>query len=256
MKEKFTQSLSSDGRLTSFEEFIQKFDLLVTGKEFYKVIHSIPAGVLYRDSFQPYAVSIVNPLNTVCGKVCLGSRKSNNRATRELFMKAFVMKPYVITYWAKFNTNTPWAKVWLLPHRYMITNKVTEVSFKILHQIYPAKNFMQKFKKDIDVNCSFCLVQPETVNHIFWHCSHTKGLWKDIAKCISDKLHMSFVLQFEHVIFGFHSDTTVNLDKAFVVNLLLLYAKFHIHKAKFAGDKPSFTIFFTSVLNILSLLPQ
>lgn len=63
-------------------------------------------------------------------------------------------------------------------------------------------------------------------------------------------------MQFEHVIFGFHSDTTIDLHKAFVVNLILLYAKFHIHKAKFAGDKPSFTIFYKCFeLYLQSLAP-
>merc|ERR1712035_81299 len=87
-------------------------------------------------------------------------------------------------------------------------------------------------------------VQPETVNHIFWHCDHTKRLWKDIAKLISDKVYVNFNLHFEHVIFGFHSDTTEDLDKVFVINLVILYAKFHIHRAKFTGDKPNFSIFY------------
>ncbi len=260
MKEIFivTQLLSSDGLLMSYEEFIQKFGFPVTVNEFYQVIDSIPTGVvnLYRGSFQPCTVSVVNPLNTVCGKVCVGSHKSNNRATRELFMNEISTKPYITTYWAKFNTNIPWTKVWLLPHKYMITNKAKEVSFKTLHKIYPVKHFMQKFKNDTDVNCSFCSVQPETVNHIFWHCNYTERLWKDIAKCISDKLYMNFNLHFEHVIFGFHSDTTEDLDKVFVINLVLLYAKFHIHRAKFAGDKPIFSVFYKCFeLYLQSLTP-
>lgn len=55
---------------------------------------------------------------------------------------------------------------------------------------------------------------------------------------------MSFDLHFEHITFGFHSDTTVDLDGVFVVNLTFLYTKHHIHKAKFSGDKPNFSIFF------------
>lgn len=33
------------------------------------------------------------------------------------------------------------------------------------------------------------------------------------TKYISDKLHMSFDLHFEYIVFGFESDTTVDLDK-------------------------------------------
>jgi len=66
-----------------------------------------------------------------------------------------------------------WSMIWLLPNKYIITNKVKEISFKILHKFYPAIHFISKFNKDIDVNCFVFFfvffLQPESVPHIFWH---------------------------------------------------------------------------------------
>ncbi len=53
--------------------------------------------------------------------------------------------------------------------------------FKIIHLFYPVKHFLSKFKKDIDVNCSFCSLHLETVPHIFWHCSFVRKLWYDVS---------------------------------------------------------------------------
>ncbi len=66
---------------------------------------------------------------------------NNNKAIRLLFQKEFVSKPSAIFYWSKFIGNINWKKVWLLPNKYLITNKIKEISFKILHKCYPAKHF-------------------------------------------------------------------------------------------------------------------
>ncbi len=65
-----------------------------------------------------------------------------------------------------FVRNPKWESVWLLPHKFFVTNKVKETSFKIISQILSCKTFLSKFKKDIDVNCSFCSLHLETVPHI------------------------------------------------------------------------------------------
>ena len=43
---------------------------------------------------------------------------------------------------------------------------------------------MQKMKKGININCSFCDEHPETVLHLFCHGSHIKKSQKDLWKII------------------------------------------------------------------------
>ncbi len=37
-----------------------------------------------------------------------------------------------------------------------INNKIKEVSYKILHIIYPAKHVLEIFKRNISYTCEFC----------------------------------------------------------------------------------------------------
>lgn len=52
-----------------------------------------------------------------------------------------------------------WKKVWLLPNVYFITNKIKEVTFRLIQRIciYPAKHFLVKFKKRY--RCKLSLLQ-------------------------------------------------------------------------------------------------
>ena len=80
-----------------------------------------------------------------------------------------------IPYWNRFVNDIVWKNVWLLPNLYLVTNKVKEISFKLIHKCYPAKSYIKKiFKKDIDVVCTFCNECEETVEHLFWHCPIVK----------------------------------------------------------------------------------
>ncbi len=74
--------------------------------------------------------------------------------------------------------NILWKKVWTLPNNYLLVNKVKEISFKLIHQYYPVKIFIvSKFNLSIDVNCTFCDSQPETVLASFLPlCSYMKTL--------------------------------------------------------------------------------
>lgn len=85
--------------------------------------------------------------------------------------------------------------------------------------MYPVKHYLSKFKSDIDVNCSFCAAQPETVPHLFWHCTHTKNLWRDYSRFVGDKLNIDFKMYFNYVILGVFENAERDNDKVFFINL-------------------------------------
>ncbi len=64
----------------------------------------------------------------------------------------------------------------MLPHTYLLTNKVN-------NKLYPAKHYMKKFKSEISSSCSFCDDSVETVR-LFWHCPFTKTFWQDVLRFI------------------------------------------------------------------------
>lgn len=151
-------------------------------------------------------IPIPDLTDTFVGRICFNSTMKNNRNVRSLYLNDYVSTPHAVIKWNRLVKNILWKKVWTLPNKYLFTNKVKEISFKILDQYYPVKTFIvSKFKLNIDTNCTFCNSQPETLIHLFWQCNFIKKLWLDICQFIADHIYNEFELCFKDVLFGFVS---------------------------------------------------
>ncbi|MEQ2204281.1 hypothetical protein XENOCAPTIV_010822 [Xenoophorus captivus] len=93
----------------------------------------------------------LTPMNSPVGKICLTSPiRKNNKSIRSLFQRKVTSIPAVVPYWNRFVTDVSWKHTWLLPNHFLLTNKVKEVTFELIHRIYPAKDYLKKFKSDIN----------------------------------------------------------------------------------------------------------
>lgn len=241
------QLFNSEGRLYNYPDFLQKFNIPATPSEYAIVVNSIPSGVfiLMQGVTLPWPhTHSLNLIDTMVGSVCFSAdQQKNNCKIRGLFQREIITIPYVIPYWNNTIENIPWEKVWTLPHKYLITNKVKEVTFKLIHKCYPTKVCLQKYKPDIDLNCSFCHSSEEDSIHLFWQCSFTERFWSDLLIFIQSYIMGDFSFSFKVIFFGLFDDLKENMEKVYVVNLCILLAKFHIHKQKFSGSKPFFDLF-------------
>ncbi len=102
---------------------------------------------------------------------------------------------------------------------------------------------VSKFNISINVNCTFCDSQPETVLHLFWHCVHTRKLGQDICQFIVNFIHNDFELFFKDVLFGIFTFEKQYGNIYFLCNLIILLAKFFIHKCKVMKVTPNFSYF-------------
>ncbi len=174
-------------------------------------------------------------------KICFASLQNTNRAMF-LFQRDNTSAPSINTRWNDFVSDMPSQKVWLLPNKYFTTKiyiKIKEASFKLIHKYCPVKRFLKKFKSD--VSCSFRSAHRETVPHLFWHCVHTKRLGQGILRSFNDTLMSEFSLMYKHVLFGFFNGNRKN--KVYIVGLIIILAKLHIHKCKFSNKRLLFSIF-------------
>lgn len=74
--------------------------------------------------------------DTSVGKICFSCNNGkNNKLIRSLLKYIYIFTvPDVVPCWNKFVQNIDWKKVWLLPSRYLLTNKVREILFKFIHK--------------------------------------------------------------------------------------------------------------------------
>lgn len=48
------------------------------------------------------------------------------------------------------------------------------------------------WKCKADISCSFCKLYPDTCAHLFWNCTYSQNLWKDIVALISNNCPSRF----------------------------------------------------------------
>ncbi len=93
------------------------------------------------------------------------------------------------------------------------------------------------------MNCSFCNSSEDDFIHLFWQCTYTGKFWADFLVFIQSYFVSDFSFCFKDAFFGLFNYSKENTGKYYVINLCFLLAKFHIHKQKFTGSKPLFSLF-------------
>lgn len=242
------QLLNEQGNLFNYREFLECVKIPVTPKQFAIVFDAIPLGVIMLLKGCSYVAPQLDPLQTYVGKTCLMSNTcNNNRTVRNLFLKDIVSVPCAISAWSGHAIDICWTKAWTLPNKFLLVNKVKEVSFKIIHRIYPVKSVLAKFSNDIETHCTFCNTDTETLIHFFWFCDFSREFWRRFCCFIIDHIHEQFQLRLQNVFFGFTNYSEELEEEYFLINLFIILAKYNFHKCKFNKTRPSFVYFLKDV---------
>ncbi len=87
--------------------------------------------------------------------------------------------PYVISYWNGLVSDIPWKKVWSLPHKYLITNKMREIAFKLIHRIYPDKCSLKRLKGIVhfEIKIWYLSAYPKGIQDVDVFFSSVDPIW-------------------------------------------------------------------------------
>ncbi len=170
------------------------------------------------------------------GDINIVQDKCSNRYIRNILKNNFV--PCSTVFWSSKYDNIEWKKVWSITNTFFISNKVKEVSFKILHRIYPVKELFERFKLDMENSCDFCGVVKESVTHLFFQCIYSKLFWVDVSNFISRMFGTIIHIGMYDVIFFIQDTIDSRSTIFFLTQLIILLGKYHIHAKKWAKAKP------------------
>lgn len=180
------QLMSSNGNLLTYGEFLFKFKLPVTPKEFAVVFDALPSGVLQLlQGTTESAITNLHDKSILIGEVDVTKKKCSNKLIRAFLQK--VTLPSGRFFWSSLFGYLNWKQIWLSAGKFCLTNKVKEVTFKILHNVYPVKKTLERFNLDIDYSCTFCEQNTETICHLFYQCMYTRIFWSDVQHFIQMK---------------------------------------------------------------------
>merc|ERR1711947_4585 len=77
------------------------------------------------------------------------------------------------------------------------------------------------------VDTPTCTVCPETDNlqHFFYLCEYVNNFWKNLFDWLNNSLNFHLAMNEEKILFGIDEEN----DRTFVVNYIILHAKFFIY---------------------------
>ncbi len=88
----------------------------------------------------------------------------------------------------------------------------------------------------------FCNLEEESIKHLFYDCIFTQMFWIDIEYLIFKFIKLKITLSGKYI-FLLYKNNNLDLEQNLVINLILMYGKYHIHKQKWSNNKPSITLF-------------
>lgn len=180
------------------------------------------------------------------------SKQCNNQHIRTAIQCKNKILPACKAHWSSIFTDINWKNTWLFPFNYCINNKIKELHWKIVHNIYPTNLYASKFS-DKNSKCSFCDLEIESVTHLFYECTLVQNIWTKLELFLYQKTYHITNLKLQNIVTCYvHKNKNIE----FMVNLYILYAKFHIHKAKFLNYKPSFITLSTEIKQYYQILKK
>ncbi len=238
---------NGEGEIFRNEEFLRSKIFPITYKEYQMVINAFPSGILQllKGQFRRQETEKVD-FTLFINDINIMSHRCNNKHIRNHFSKKRKITPRGKFVWTSYFSDINWKTTWFLQHKFAISNKIKEIQYKIIHHIYPTNLYISRFIKNIDVKCVFCNAEEETLKHLFFECQFSQIFRKKIENCISLQSNLPINLEAKDVLFYYRNKERKIQHLA---NLIILIAKFHIHKVKFSKGRTFFPVFETEFKN-------
>lgn len=225
---------STNGQILQYEDFCDKFDVLIPFTTYYGIVNNIKMLKL------PYDVNTImfnNPYYPVFLKPILKNIKGS-KEIYDIITATSWEKPKYETKWEN-ELNLDVDRFWWKLHNRAIFKISTDVQiqwfqYRIVHRILTTNVFLKRIGIVQSDLCSFCDLYPENLSHIFWECTYVEELWNSFFEWINDQTNMMIDANIVDILFG-------KLSKhKNIINLLIILVKRHIYKKRNNKMLPSF----------------
>ena len=122
-----------------------------------------------------------------------------------------------------------------LPRYCLSENQIKDFQYKILHSILPTNRLLFQMSRINSDRCTFCALENETVEHLFFECMVTKNFWFSLCNELG-----VIVLHIDKRIAVLGTDLTrEDKDQHIFKNRFLLYVRYFIWQSKCINKPPS-----------------
>ena len=128
------------------------------------------------------------------------------------------------------NKTLDWEQIYLKPFLTTKDTKLRWFQYRISHKILTTNSFLYKIKLRSNDLCTFCLLEPESIVHLFCECEKVKTFWNSLMRWLKDKCSHIYDLSLDQEFILFGCRNNVYTDKVF--DLIILFAKYFIYRCK------------------------
>lgn len=137
-----------------------------------------------------------------------------------------------------------WESIFIQPYKLTIDTKLREFQYKTIMRIIPDNTFLYKCHLVPSNLCDFCFMSIDSITHMFWECPIIQAFWRDVECDLERKLSTNIDLNLENILFCNRQNHEQNSRyKSFIINYIILSAKYFIFKCKCNSDNPNLAKF-------------
>lgn len=129
-----------------------------------------------------------------------------------------------------FDHTRIWSNIYHLPYACTDETRLLSFQYNILHRAIFTNSKLFKANIHGTILCTFCNIQFETIEHLFFSCNITRNLYLQFSNWINENTNIEIIVEPCNFIFGVESSTNNNNA---LNNLILLCKKYvYIERCK------------------------
>lgn len=120
-----------------------------------------------------------------------------------------------------------WQSIYKTPYQCLRETKLQSFQLKILYRIIPCNHYLKNIRIRENDLCSYCNC-TDSVEHFLFECIKVQQLWSNLSSWIHRELNLEFEVSPKQFFLGVTSPG----GNAKVINSMILYFKYYVHRQK------------------------
>ena len=105
-----------------------------------------------------------------------------------------------------------------------------DLQYKVIMRFVHTNYLLYKMKKVSSQTCTFCNLEPETIEHLFFQCIHVKDIWWYVFEEWAKLTGNTYEPNLRGCVLGVYNN---NVDDTRAINTIVLIVKAYIMKCKY-----------------------
>ena len=223
--------LEENGRLLTYEKFQEKYNFQTNFVEFTGVKTSVELYIrrTEMDLGSEVSYNCYIPFNV---KIIMKTAKRCKDIYKLLNSKN--VTPISQGKWNRIfeNVNLSWKDIYTIPVKCCSNTKVHWFQYRIIHRIIATNDLLMKMTIRQTNLCTFCNLETEKIEHLFWHCNIVNQFWEAIEHWIYAKNNYMINIDKHRAIFGIPNNVLAMQP----INYILIVTRHYIYKCRVSSS--------------------